>query len=155
MWSSELEAATYLAAFIDGEGYVMSKPRGLNQKRECRIGFTNSDRQLLDVVQSAAQFLGLEFREHLKARRSIKHAPAWDANLVGGKGAYRKFARLVPLRCERKKANLETLLAHYEECERGGYHRLPSLTDRRFTVQQVAHAARRRFRKHADAVQYA
>jgi hypothetical protein len=135
------EKLAYLAAFIDGEGSVFWKP---NLQRPCRlVGFTNTDKELFDFV--CAIFYDLGFRLYIKVKPSSnpKHNTKYDAILRGGKEAYKRFGKIVPLQHRGKRERIEAMIQDYQEVESMGrirrHYRKSRWTDKS-PEERAAHA---------------
>ena len=115
------EKMAYLASFIDAEGWVMCVRMGPTLKLHRRVGFTNTDKELFDMVVGFATEAGLEFRVHTRKSSNEKHSRRWDAQLVGGRAAYQKLIDMVPLCHGPKRQRLAEIMEEYcsvEEAKR-------------------------------------
>lgn len=122
-WTVDQKAA-YLAAFIDGEGWVRfgrDVCRGTHLARQ--IGFTNTDRALFEFVVEIAADLGLVFATKTIVPHNLKHSTRHNAVLIGGEKAFRKFSDIVPLRHGGKRGRLASMLASYKYNEDGSVAR--------------------------------
>jgi LAGLIDADG DNA endonuclease family protein len=115
-WTAKQKAA-YVAAFIDGEGWVrFGHDAGgpLVPTRFARqIGFTNTDRALFEMVLKFAADLGLKFSDSTIISANPKHSTRYNAILIGGAAAFRRFAKVIPLLHGPKRARLAQILASY------------------------------------------
>lgn len=82
---SEIAAAAYVAAILDGEGYIGAirrQPRASNRmkspKYELRVAVTMADRKTILFV---ANFCGLGHKAYVRPRRQPHHSDMWVLDL--------------------------------------------------------------------------
>jgi hypothetical protein len=108
------EKMVYLAAFIDTEGWVTyRRVHNGAGKLSRQIGFTNTNRVLLNKMVSFAKEAGLCFHVNAPPMSSARHSQRYNATLTGGREAFEKFHALVPLMHPDKVERLEAILSGY------------------------------------------
>jgi hypothetical protein len=141
----------YLAAFIDGEGWITFWKFPNRNKFTRQIGFTNTNEQLFRFIVELAERAGLTFSiRHVKIKNE-KHSDRWNAMLLGGKAAYARFESIVPLMHPDKKIRLNAIMDCYENLELNGRQRSAPIYDekaraRRSEISRMA--VRKRWGSH-------
>src|ERR1700730_10517358 len=137
----------YLAAFFDGEGYVLCKRQCSDKKIGRRIGFTNTDKSLFNTVISMLQRAGFELSISERTMANPKHTNRWDCHIKGGRKGFERFASLIPLQHEGKKKRLASIVSGYLTLDQANRNRAlsrsQSLTpERRHEISKLALASR-------------
>jgi hypothetical protein len=126
------QAAFYLAAMIDGEGWV-GEPRGA-QNRAIRIA--NTDRDLIDAMVECCAALGIDCRVYAYRPARADWSPGWTVQVWGQKNLQRVLDT-VPIRCTRKRDRLaRTVVSYRTELDAAEVSRL--YYDEGLTHQEVA-----------------
>jgi hypothetical protein len=103
MWD-ERTAAVYLAAMIDGEGWIL-----VNINRQ--VGIFNTDRDLIDAVTECCDVLGLNYVVQLERRAHRRNRQdGWRVNITG-KPSLERIRDVVPIRASRKRSKLGEAIA--------------------------------------------
>lgn len=137
----------YLAAFIDGEGYVSCRFQCGGKKLMRRVGFVNTEKDLFDAVVAMLNRAGFETAIRARPSQNPKHADRWDCYLVGGKDAYKRFLEIVPLQHPGKRQRLSDMVSAYLTTGEAGRKRAKSRSEsltpeRRREISAKALAAR-------------
>jgi len=103
----------YIAAFIDGEGYVSCRRAGNGGKLQRRIGFVNTDKLLFDAVAEMIRRAGFPVSIRERRMANPKHSARWDCHVVGGRESFERFLSIVPLQHPGKRERLETIVKGY------------------------------------------
>ena len=111
-WSDDQKAA-YIAAFIDGEGWVVFRHNPKRSHKERQIGFTNTDKVLFQRVCQLLSDLGFDLAVRYVEHANPKHAPRYNATIIGGFAAFKKFSDLIPLQHPGKVERLAAMLSSY------------------------------------------
>ena len=118
---------SYIAAFMDGEGCVHFRPE--LQKPLRQIAFTNTDKELFNLVCDLFRQNGFHLHTRERAQSNPRHATsgAHDAttSLVVVMLSGLPFAKMVPLQHRGKRERLEAIIADYDEVEAMGRVRRP------------------------------
>lgn len=112
---------SYIAAFIDGEGYVLCKRDAKTAKLQRSIGFVNTEKELFDAVTAMFHRAGFECSVRKREMNNPNHSTRWDCKLVGGKPMFERFLSLIPIQHIGKRGRLLQILAEYlttEEAKR-------------------------------------
>ena len=125
------QAAWYLAAMIDGEGWVSAHTGSKN--RAVRIA--NTDPALIAAIQEACTALGIEYHMTNVPARRANWTPGQVVNIYGRENL-RKIHELVPFRAPQKRERLASLLTTYREPLDAG--ELSTLYGQGATIQQLA-----------------
>src|SRR5262249_20840144 len=113
--SSPQVAAAYLAAMIDGEGWITvrqwSTPK---QARGCMrvIGIANTERELIDACIDACEQLGIRPRLYEIKRQRPSWSRKWEIQIIR-RDSLRIVRDVVPIQSKRKSAKLDEALASY------------------------------------------
>jgi LAGLIDADG-like domain len=94
---SEDQAALYLAAMIDGEGWV-GEPKGVTNRA---IRIANTERDLIDAIEECCQVLGLHYLTYPYVAKRENWSPGWMVHITG-EDSFRKILAQVPIRSTRK-----------------------------------------------------
>ncbi len=116
---SNREKAIYIAAFIDGEGWVVFRENNKRAHTERQIGFTNTDKNLFDTMVSFSKDLGLAVSTHSITSKNPKHSTRYNAIYVGGEKTFKLFQELIPLQHSGKNDRLSMILSTYNYNEDG------------------------------------
>jgi intein/homing endonuclease len=114
----------YLAAFIDGEGWVTCR-QFERKKTSRRIGFTNTDTSLFNAVVRMFERAGFAVSIKLIGTKNQKHSNRWNAQLLGGKEMYQRFKELIPLQHPGKQQRLDAILTEYAYLDENERQRMP------------------------------
>ena len=104
---------SYVASFIDGEGYVLYRRTANASKLHRRIGFTNTDKELFDTVAGMLNRAGFLLAVRERRMKNPKHSTRWDCYLLGGRGTFERFLSLVPLQHSGKLQRLREIVNGY------------------------------------------
>lgn len=110
--SSNQELA-YIAAFIDGEGWIVNHRVNGTGKLQRKIGFTNTNKILFDALVVMLNRAGFEINVCFRPSKNPKHSDRWDGNINGGKESFAKFYEKIPLHHPGKIKRLEEILESY------------------------------------------
>jgi hypothetical protein len=102
------QAAAYLAAMIDGEGWIGEAKSP--QNRAIRI--TNTDPVLITAVMECCDVLGIGYRTYAYAAQRAHWSGGQLVTIYGLENLSRVLAE-VPFRAERKRERLVRLIASY------------------------------------------
>lgn len=116
-WKSRVEAGAYLGAMWDGEGTIaIYYPESKNRQPNRVVTVCNTDRSIMDAVESALLYLG-----GMKYKRYTKPIGPNDGRRVAveilniqGRPSFEVFAQVVRIRCERKRDALAEILGSYK-----------------------------------------
>lgn len=97
-------AAAYLAAIIDGEGWIL-----VNINRQ--VGVFNTDRDIIDAVIECCQILALRHVVQFEERSQRKNRQDGWRVIVTGKDSLIRIRDQVPLRASRKRVKLDEAIA--------------------------------------------
>jgi hypothetical protein len=102
------QAAAYLAAMIDGEGWIGS-PKN-KQNRAIRI--SNTDPDLISAIREVCDRLGITYTvQHINARKEGWSAGWWVD--ITGRANMIRVRDEVPLRSSKKRARLDAIITSY------------------------------------------
>ncbi len=127
------EAAAYLAAMIDGEGWI-GEPRTVFNRA---VRISNTDPDIIDAIRECCAVLGITYTVYAVDARK----PSWSDQqmvVIAGRDNMRRIHAVVPIRAARKRARLERTLASYRRPEPLQPERLQALYDEGLTQQQIA-----------------
>jgi hypothetical protein len=99
------QAAWYLAALIDGEGYV-SKPG-----RQPVVGITNTEKFLINTACAAYDLLGITYTVYTRVRSVHGWKQAYDVR-VFGVPKLKLILKLIPIHHPGKRKNLDYHVEH-------------------------------------------
>ena len=104
------QAAHYLAAMIDGEGYV---PELATSHRYRSIRIANTDPDLIAAMHECCDLLGLRYLTIPLKSKNPRWADGWAVDINGYESlcTVRDF---VPIRCKRKLERLNGLIDSYK-----------------------------------------
>ena len=105
----KVSAAAYLAAMIDGEGHVGSKPD--DPRRRC-IEIANTERDIIDATLEACRILLIRARLSRRAKLQNGRKEAFIIR-IGELDNLIRVRELVPLQSTRKRLALDAQLAAY------------------------------------------
>lgn len=100
---SHAAAAWYLAAIWDGEGSIFRS----NYDRV--VAISNTDDTIIAACTDALDLLGIEYRTYTRSQKRANSLPI-TLITVGKRVSQQKFAKLVPIQCERKQRGLLEVL---------------------------------------------
>lgn len=101
-------SAGYLAAMIDGEGWI-GEPKSL-MNRAIRIA--NTDPIIIEAIKAVCDELGITYTVQQIRARSEKRSPGWVVDITGRENMVR-IRDTVPFRCRRKRERLDKTIASY------------------------------------------
>jgi hypothetical protein len=104
----ETQAAAYLAAMIDGEGWIGEYRNASNRA----IRIANTEFELIDAIAECCDALGVTYHIYDRAARKQNWSPIRWLEIYGRDNLATVLAR-VPIRSERKRARLERIVASY------------------------------------------
>jgi intein/homing endonuclease len=126
------QAAAYLAAMIDGEGWI-GEPKGA-QNRAIRIA--NTDRVLIDAIAECCDVLGVHYTVQSIRARQDNWSDGWVVDITGH-DSLRYILDHVPFRAPRKRDRLARQVASYAHPPLDP-ETLTELYESGLTVRQVA-----------------
>lgn len=104
------QACYYLAAMIDGEGYIPATAT-THRYRSIRIG--NTDPDLIAAIQECCDILRLHYLTiPIKAQKS-HWADSWAVD-ISSRDSLMYVRDYVPIRCKRKLERLDALIDSYQ-----------------------------------------
>jgi hypothetical protein len=103
----------YIAAFIDGEGWIVCQRYSASNRLDRRIGYTNTDKALFDAVTQMLERAGFRVATKLVETKNPKHSNRWNAYLLGGKKTFELFLQTIPLQHPGKLSRLREIVTHY------------------------------------------
>ena len=118
------EARGYLAAMIDGEGYVpdVKVTRAKHPFKNIRyVSIVNTQPELIDAVRAACQVLGIGTVVHLKKNESDPIRKPLYSVRIKGLGNLARLQSLVRLRSPYKQASLDSMLATFTRTGQAGW----------------------------------
>ena len=128
-FQSAIEAASYLAAMVDGEGSI-----GGRGKREIRI--RNTEPELIDACIEAADLLGLEYRVY-RNRFAGNQWKNYDELSFTVQENLQNFQRLVPFKSKRKQELLQQALDAYTRRSTGWAKNGLSILERQILEEEA------------------
>ena len=114
-----MDAASYLAGIVDGEGTISVRPG--------RVRIGNTDEDIIRATRKALDDLGIYFREGLYKRG--RHKPCWEI-VVSRHAELRRFRDLVPIQAETKRQRLDAAIEGYAYRQRPSPDELRDLYER-------------------------
>lgn len=108
------QKAAYVAAFIDGEGHI-GLHRNARGFRLRSIQFVNTDRSLIDVMVQFLADLGFRTAETFQKITKPNHNDRWIVSILGGRQMFARFAEIIPIQSEKKRAVLREMIESYNE----------------------------------------
>lgn len=105
---TEEQAAYYLAAMIDGEGWV-GEPKGTINRA---IRIANTERDLIDAIEECCQILGLHYLTYPYEAKRDNWSPGWMVHITG-EDSFRVVLEKVPIRSSRKLDRVRRTASSY------------------------------------------
>ncbi|MEU2106482.1 LAGLIDADG family homing endonuclease [Nocardia sp. NPDC019255] len=105
------QAAHYLAAMIDGEGWV-GEPKSKLRNRAIRIA--NTDRALIDAITECCDVLGIHYTVQYQTGRKPGWAPQWWVDITG-RASFEIVRDRVPVRAPQKRDRIARTAASYRQ----------------------------------------
>lgn len=116
---------SYIAAFIDGEGWIIRKPSKTG-KIQRTIGFTNTDKQLFHDVIGMLNRTGIETFINFRKSKNPKHSDRWDC-VIRGRKNFDKFYKIIPLHHKGKKERLKEIIEDFLTNDSAQRQRAPNI----------------------------
>lgn len=110
------EKRAYIAAFIDGEGHI-GNHLCANGHYSRSIGFCNTDKSLVDVMEEFLNDCGFPIRKSFDTPKNGKWSARWTVYISGGKKYFELFENTIPIQSERKKQTLRNMIEEYSKAK--------------------------------------
>lgn len=110
------EAAGYIAAIIDGEGWV-AEQRATRKRALYRVTIANTDLAIVQAVRDALDVLGV--RHYVNSYDRPGNQQRMHHVLITHRDGLRALHKSVRLRCPRKQHALDAQIALYDGTGRG------------------------------------
>lgn len=125
------QAAAYLAAMIDGEGWI-GEPKGPSNRA---IRIANTDPELISAIREACDALGISYTVQKIRQRRENWSSGWVVDITGRENFLRVLAE-VPLRSSRKLDRLQRAAGSFRPAV--DVERLTTLYQTGLTMKEVA-----------------
>lgn len=107
-----IAAANYIAAMIDGEGYINDVKYRISNTRIVSISNTNTD--ILKHITKCLDILGITYKIYTSNGLTVNKLQIYRVS-IHGKENFLKVKELIPIQCGYKKERLDNILASYKD----------------------------------------
>jgi hypothetical protein len=130
------QGAAYLAAMIDGEGWIGEPKPDTFFNRAVRIA--NTDPDLIQAISEACDWLGITYTVQVSRPQTERRAKLWVVDITGRENMV-TIRQQVPIQAARKRERLDRQIASYRRPEPLNPHELRRLYhDEHLTIPAVA-----------------